>query len=63
MVEVAPVSLHQLLAAEWKRARDSRMVAARIAQDMLARRSLIRVARRANHERVMYLRQVREGVL
>lgn len=39
----------QLLAAEWKRARDGRMTAARICSEEGMRRALVWAARRANH--------------
>lgn len=53
----------RLLAAEWKRARDSRMIAARTVTSVIARSALVRVAREANHRmlRCSYLGSHLEG--
>lgn len=48
--------LARLSAAEWKRARDGRLIAARVISEQHARRVLVWAARRAHHEFI--LRQV-----
>lgn len=61
--KVAAITLADLnrwYAAEWSRSRDIRMIEARaVIGSPLTRAALVRIARRANHEFIRYMREVR----
>jgi hypothetical protein len=59
-VTTAPTfdAARQIVATEWRRARDLRMKSARICGEALMRRALVRAAREANR---CYLRTLRMG--
>lgn len=46
-------------AAEWKRIRDFLLIEASVVTVPLTRSVIVRVARRANHEFIRYMREVR----
>lgn len=56
---VTLADMNRWFAAEWKRMRDSRMTSALVVTAPLERAALVRTARRANHEFIRYMREVR----
>jgi hypothetical protein len=58
MIASTHTHLHQLLAAEWKHARNVRRTAARICSEPLARRALVWAARLANDRYVQHSRWI-----
>lgn len=48
-----------MIAAQWKRIRDARMIEARVVAGDIQKRALVRVARRANHEFIKHIMETR----
>jgi len=57
---VTLADVNRWYAAEWMRSRNIRMIEARaVTGAPLTRSALVRIARRANHEFIRYMREVR----